>query len=449
MGVEIHYVNRGKLQDTPEGRMTENMEAVFAEYWREKIIEGSRRGRRAKARNGEWVGTGLAPYGYWRDESSGKLKLAINEEEADVVRRIFALYTGVNGQRPMAVIRIATNLMAEKVPPPGRGKGPGRGWYTRTILAILSRTIFIGEFEHYGSLVKLPELAIVDCDIWEAAQKRREKNKQRARRNQRHDYLLSGHFRCTCGAAMSGYTKCHENKRKPPYVGRYYRCNFRGSDPQLATCKGSQVKADWVEAPVWDWLASLLADDANLEKGLRRMIERRETDLSPKRERLALVTDLIKQTEHGIKRLAKAYAEAENDIVAAALQAELKSAGKQVNELNEERELLNSYIVQGEFTPEETETIKKMAAELRAELANPTFETKRYLLDKLDCRVQLRCDEAGRWLDVTCGWTIKPEKLPIESSSEPSLSMWMNWPVPARPTPRPGANSSSTPASAR
>lgn len=43
-GVELHFVNRGKSTNTPEDRMTENIEAVFNEYWREKIIEGCKRG---------------------------------------------------------------------------------------------------------------------------------------------------------------------------------------------------------------------------------------------------------------------------------------------------------------------------------------------------------------------------------------------------------------------
>ncbi len=43
--IEIHYVSRGKLENNPEDRMTENIQGVFNEYWREKIREGSIRGR--------------------------------------------------------------------------------------------------------------------------------------------------------------------------------------------------------------------------------------------------------------------------------------------------------------------------------------------------------------------------------------------------------------------
>lgn len=126
-GVELHYCNRGKSENTPEGRMTENIEGVFNDYWREKIIEASRRGRRKKAASGQWVGTGPTPYGYRREGQGGTSRLAIHEAEAPIVRRIFAMYVGANGVSPLATRKIAEVLTTEGVPVPGRGPGPGRG----------------------------------------------------------------------------------------------------------------------------------------------------------------------------------------------------------------------------------------------------------------------------------------------------------------------------------
>lgn len=63
-GVELHYVSRGKLEDTPEANMMGNVELVFDEYWREKIIEGCKRGKDAKAAAEKMVMTGFPPYGY-------------------------------------------------------------------------------------------------------------------------------------------------------------------------------------------------------------------------------------------------------------------------------------------------------------------------------------------------------------------------------------------------
>ena len=65
-GIELHTVARGKSENSAEGRLTENVEAVIAEYEREKIRERSRRGRVAKAAAGKWVGNSRPPFGYKR-----------------------------------------------------------------------------------------------------------------------------------------------------------------------------------------------------------------------------------------------------------------------------------------------------------------------------------------------------------------------------------------------
>ena len=41
-----------------------------------------------------------------------------------------------------------------------------------------------------------------------------------------------------------------------------------------------------VDALVWDWLTSFLADENNLEESIRTVMEKRETEQVPKRERL-------------------------------------------------------------------------------------------------------------------------------------------------------------------
>jgi site-specific DNA recombinase len=49
-GVELHYAQRGRVQNTPEHRVVDNVEGSFNEYWRDKIIENTTRGKRDKAR---------------------------------------------------------------------------------------------------------------------------------------------------------------------------------------------------------------------------------------------------------------------------------------------------------------------------------------------------------------------------------------------------------------
>jgi site-specific DNA recombinase len=134
-GVELHSCNRGKSENTAESRMTENIEAVFGDYWREKIIESSKRGRRAKAASGKWVGGGPPPYGYRKVGKGRETHLEIDPIEAAIVRRIYSLYLGSPDRTPLSGTKIAELLHSEGVATPGRspdntarGKVNIRGW---------------------------------------------------------------------------------------------------------------------------------------------------------------------------------------------------------------------------------------------------------------------------------------------------------------------------------
>ena len=41
--IELHFCNRGRSEDTPEGTMTYGFESLFAYYYRAKTIEARRR----------------------------------------------------------------------------------------------------------------------------------------------------------------------------------------------------------------------------------------------------------------------------------------------------------------------------------------------------------------------------------------------------------------------
>jgi len=277
-----------------------------------------------------------------------------------------------------------------------------------TIRRILMNRAYLGEF-HYGQhIIKLPQLAILSCDLWEEAQKRRKKNFIIAKRNRRHENLLVGYFRCVCGGAMVS-----ENRTKGQYS--YYRC-CRRVQYHLHKCRERYVRADKADPIVWDWLSGVLANDQTLEIGLNRMIERREIELSPKRDRLKAVKEFVEHYEQQAKNLAKGLAKAKNETVLNALNDELEKVGKTLGDLVDERELLIAYIGQGEFTPDEVTKIKRIASELREELRSPDFETKRYVIDKLNLRAQLRHDEQGRWLDVTCELKLDLSSLLIDTS---------------------------------
>jgi len=54
-------------------------------------------------------------------------------------------------------------------------------------------------------LIRIPELAIIPKGLFSSVQQRAKKNRERAKRNRKRDYLLAGFFRFgACHNAMAG-----------------------------------------------------------------------------------------------------------------------------------------------------------------------------------------------------------------------------------------------------
>jgi site-specific DNA recombinase len=91
-GVDIVFLNR-PIGETPEDDLLLQVQGVIAEYERAKILERGRRGRRHAARSGSVSALTGAPFGYRyvsRNEEGGVARFVVVEEEARIVRFIFA-----------------------------------------------------------------------------------------------------------------------------------------------------------------------------------------------------------------------------------------------------------------------------------------------------------------------------------------------------------------------
>src|SRR3989338_726998 len=103
-GVEVIFLHQAKAE-TPEDKILQGFQGLFAEYERVKIVERMRRGKLYKARMGKYMKL-QAPYGYTyipkTKESDPSLE--INEEEAVVVLKIFH-WIGDEGLTIRAVIK--------------------------------------------------------------------------------------------------------------------------------------------------------------------------------------------------------------------------------------------------------------------------------------------------------------------------------------------------------
>ncbi|MBN2391045.1 MAG: recombinase family protein [Anaerolineae bacterium] len=146
----------------------------------------------ARAKSGKWTGGNAPPYGYRRVGDRQDSHLEIDPQEAVVVQRIFDWCTGGEHGAYATLRAIARQLNAEGIAPPNRHK-IGRGWYIFTIKAILNREAYLGKFSFSGIPIELPELCIIEPEVWQAAQAQLRANREQAQRNRR----LTGLSKCS------------------------------------------------------------------------------------------------------------------------------------------------------------------------------------------------------------------------------------------------------------
>ena len=364
-GIELHYTDTGLDPYTMEGNLVGYIKAHAAADERRKIAERSSRGRHAKARAGQWVGTGYAAFGYRREGNGMEARIVIDEAEAAIVRSIFEWFT----LRGLSLRGIASRLITERVPSPNHSSRSVEKWRPETIRAILKNEIYIGKVyygktrivnkrrvkrppEEWTLAVDTPHLAIIDPQTYEAAQERLKQNKYTLScQNARHEYLLTGFFRCgVCGSAMNGgfMREVYSNGN----IGEtlYYRCATRGRLDRIHN--GKRISCRKVDTLVWNWLLESTTPE-KLEKGLREWRENDDTRLGQVR---ALITNIAKQeatSERAIKRLAATVKNLEDEAedAAAALEAELRRENAKLADLRAERAEQEAELSKVELTP--------------------------------------------------------------------------------------------------
>jgi site-specific DNA recombinase len=428
-GVELHFVNRGKSEDTPEHRMTENIEAVFNEYWREKIIEASKRGKQQKAKAGKIVMPAYPTYGYKKDGD----RLVKDAEALQIVQRIVNWYLrGDKGKKPFSLVQIAKELNSLGILTPQHTRGAGPHWSPTQVRRILKDEIYAGIY-YYGKTrmvdgkqvkrakeewikIEVPELAIYGLDTYQKIQDCIEKNKRLSNRNKKNLYLLSGFVRCgNCGRGLAGHLKSNPRGSYTSYV-----CNDVGwRRPPRCEFSYKSIATHFVDDAAWGWIVGLLQDDEGLDEGIRKLIEKRKAQIEPKRQEIDSAAKLVKKADVSIQRLAAALKDEDNPAVISAIKAEMRTEAKNREALVKSINSLEVEIYRVEITPEIESQIREMVRGIRKHLVNPTFEQKRQLLDFLNFEGKLIYDDGRRFLKVFCG--LVPDEETIELRSRRSV----------------------------
>jgi|GEM_PF-1083644 len=408
-GAELHFVDTGKTADDLFGGMMEQFKAMGASDERHKIRERLLRGKKAKAESGKWV-CGNVPYGCEKVGLKKDARLIIHKERAAIVQRMFDMYIGANGKNKIALNGIATVLNKEGIPTP-RG---GAAWCNRGVGKIITNRSYIGEFRYQDQVMHFPDLAIVSKETFEAAQKQKEKNKELSPRNLKNEYLLVGHIFCGCGGRMFAHTQRpskRNNQIKTPLT--YYRCGWKTTKRHTCGFEISYLNARSLEGAVWDFLVSEL-DEQKLIEGLRASAKKKESELEPKRARLATLDELIKKAERKIKKLVNAFADSEDETVTAEMKSATKTVAKHKDSLIAEKDRVVAELAKYGLSDDEQRAIAARVEKLKKKIATgkPTYQQKKEAINLLDVEVRLVKQKGKVVLSVS--YFLRPEPVQID-----------------------------------
>lgn len=141
---------------TPVGRFNFRNLASVAELERELIGERARLGLYALIREHKWPNP-HPPLGYDKNQEG---KLIINPGEAEVVRRIFAMYL-----QHKSMDQVAFLLNKEGIP-----TKKGKEWTARAVKDIIANELYVGNYNVAGLNEKVDEYRILDDQIFYRAQ---------------------------------------------------------------------------------------------------------------------------------------------------------------------------------------------------------------------------------------------------------------------------------------
>ncbi|CZQ89070.1 recombinase [Trichococcus palustris] len=218
-----------------------------AQLQRELIAENQRIAFRRKHDLGLQL-TARVPFGYRYISTD---KIVIQEEEAETVRRVYALYLSGSGYK-----RICSILAAEGI------KVRGNPFRVHNVRGILTNAFYSGYIDNEFGNVKGIHPPIVtrklQNDVGKIQQSRYVKKKDFRRQ------LLTGKIKCPhCGKNLTIHIVGPSQKSRSYNKLYYYNCPLNSVNGKLA-CKGIHLRANEIEAQIVTAVIAFLNDKERL-----------------------------------------------------------------------------------------------------------------------------------------------------------------------------------------
>ena len=399
-GVDLVFIKSPKAT-TPEEELLLQFQGMIAEYERAQIIERSRRGKRHRAKAGSVSVLSGAPYGYQYVKKTDELPAyyKIVEQEAEVVRQVYKLYT----EDGFSIADTVRWLNENDIPT--RKRMPK--WERTTVWAMLRNPAYKGTacfgktriterkkitrpLRKRGGYsprcsanverpkkdwIEIPVPAIVNPDIFFGAEERLEENKRYSQRRTKEPTLLQGMVVCNkCGYAY--YRTSTRTTRKKIY---YYRC--LGSDnyryEKGATCSSKPIRQDYLDEMVWNQVIQLLENPDLINSELQRRIKSIRDSSPVKQKKDHLKKELIR-IRKGIEKLLDAYQE--DLIQLGELRSRMPELRKREKSLNEELICIESDLMDQGALLKLADNMEKFLGKLRGAADNMSIIERQKVL---------------------------------------------------------------------
>jgi site-specific DNA recombinase len=401
-GTETQFIKAPSAQ-TPEERLLLQFQGMIAEYERALIAERTRRGKRYRAKGGSVSVFSVAPYGYRyikkTEHSQGYF--VVQESEAQIVRKIFELYT----QERWSSGAVARYLNQERIAVRS-GKG---AWQGTTILGMLRNPAYEGRAA-YGKTQNCPSQkrtrwarqrggfgrhpskkpvdqsqwisvavpALVSPEIFALAQERLAENRRLSMRNTKIPSLLQGLLVCEqCGYGL--YRSSTGSARSARGRRYYYRCTGADRYRQLPgpVCSCRMIGVDYLDELVWQQLLELLRRPEMIRAELER---RREQNLSSnpvllRREQIELE---LRRSKQQMDKLLDAYQE--GLLTLADLRERAPELRSKIGALEKERQALHLRVVEDQRWIELNDSLEAFLARLNKRAQKLTNEERQKIV---------------------------------------------------------------------
>jgi site-specific DNA recombinase len=289
-GVSFVSITQQFNSATSMGRLVLNVLLSFAQFEREIIAERTRDKVAATRRKGKWAG-GTPLLGYDLDPRGGRL--LVNDEEAEHVRAIFALYLEHRTLLPV-VQELERRGWVGKRWQTRKGRTRGGRPFTKTSLyRLLTNVAYAGKVRYKDEVHQGEQPALINADTFGRVQALLRCHAPEVGPPSTNGFpsLLKGLLRCVpCGCAM---TPAHST-RKGHQRYRYYTC-VNAQKRGWQTCPSKSIPAAQIEQLVLGQIQRMGRDPKALHDVLvevRRQDDARLAELES--ERGALERDLLR-----------------------------------------------------------------------------------------------------------------------------------------------------------